>query len=105
MKINASEIKEYLGLREEVNKKIDKIIYDNGLEGCDFNSLEIVENYNVCSKNGKKYLVNKEGCKIADETDNYFVDQYTGYFGDDYYGYVYLPTDEKGTYIKIYYEC
>lgn len=105
MKIKSEEIKKYLRIREKINNIIGKFMEENELEGCFFETLNIVENCKIITKNDERILVDKNNYRLGEDADTYFVEQYTGYICDDYRGYVYIPTDEDGTYIVMYYEC
>lgn len=105
MKINSSEIKKYFEMRENLFKKLEKLLNKVGIEGCDLNTLDIKKNCKIIDRNNQKILVDEDGEEFGEQCDNYFVNQWTGYCCDDYHGYIYLPTDEKGTYIEMYYSC
>lgn len=105
MKINSSEIKKYLEMRENLFKKLEKLLNKSGIEGYDLNTLDIKKNCKIIDRNNQKILVDEDGEEFGEQCDNYFVNQWTGHCCDDYHGYIYLPTDEKGTYIEMYYSC
>lgn len=53
-------------------------------------------------------LYDNKGRRLASggPVDNkFFCNQSTGYCEDDYHGDMYYVVDDKGTYIKIWYEC
>lgn len=73
----------------------------------DLSNYEVIQIlYNCTVKNDCLY--NSKGNRLAAGglvDDKYFCDQYTGYCEDDYNGYMYYPVDNKGTYVKVWYEC
>lgn len=72
--------------------------------GTFWESIDIIKNCKVINNE----LYDAEGNRLATDglVDNlYFCNQSTGYAADDYSGYVYIPVNDTGSYISLYYEC
>lgn len=70
------------------------------VEGIDWHNARLIDGLTVKGK----YLY-EGSSRIAEEADDYYVNQWTGYCEDDYYGYLYFKIDVPGQYVKVYYEC
>ena len=92
-------------LAEETRKLHEEL--KEWLDGMSWSPEEIY--YNCTIKDGILYDSNGEelshdgGC--MDEKMPYFVNQSCGYCEDDYYGDMFYSVDDKGTFVKVSYEC
>lgn len=97
-----SEIKEIAELNariEELTKKVNEKIDADGL---DFTTAVFVKG--CMEKDG--HLYTELGNKLDRDglvDDDYYCDQSQGYIEDDFYGHLYFATDEKGTFVRVYF--
>lgn len=80
---------------------------DNILSGCNWEARKIhygcrAEKDALYSSDGE--LLSKSSGSLSNPT-SYYVNQSVGYVEDDYYGDMFIATDDKGTYVEVFYEC
>lgn len=93
-----------LAILKAKENKIEETISEEFEDCSNYEVMDIL--YNCTVKDDCLY--NNKGCKLANGgliDDKYFCNQSVGYCEDDYYGYMYYPVDDKGTYVKVWYDC
>lgn len=69
-------------------------------EGIHFYTASLV--FGLDERDGYLYA---DGDRIAELSDDYYVNQHVGYLGDDFSGYLYFKTNQPGEFIRFYFEC
>lgn len=89
-------------------EKLIKELHDEWFDDlCYFNASRILTGCTVDDeglKNSNGELISREG-GCMDEPLGYFVNQWSGYCEDDFYGDMYVPVDDKGTFVEVNYHC
>lgn len=97
-----SEIKEIAELNariEELTKKVNEKI---DADGIDFTTAVLIKG--CIEKDG--HLYKESGRKLDHDglvDDDYYCDQNQGYIEDYFYGHLYFATDEKDTFVRVYF--
>lgn len=95
------EIKKIAGMLAQIGHLINLLKQ----KGLDIDGIHWLEAQLVSGLSVKGEYLCEGDERIAQESGEHFVNQWTGYCEDDYYGYLYFKTDVPGQYVKVYYEC